>query len=324
MGPLLPDTAVVVPLTVSGRPQPVGAVVLGINPYRPLGKDHQSFIQLIVRQLRVNLTDADVHEREQRRLRLLADLDHARTVFLQNTSHELHTPLTLLLAPLQDLLARTADDTDRADLQAAVRAAERLRGIIDSQFDFTGAAPGALVPDLRPVDIAAVTVEAADLFNSAAEHAGLAFTVDVPTDPVTAVADRSMWATIVTNLVSNAVKYTATGAVTVRVRPAAAEAVLTVTDTGTGISRHHQAGVFERFYRAAPDQAAPGSGIGLALVADLVRAQHGRVDLHSAPGKGTTVTVHHSSRRDSTQRHRYSSRHSAHRLGHRLGARTGP
>ena len=214
LGPLRPDTAVVLPLTLTGRPAPIGALVLGINPYRSLDADYQSFIELIARQMRVALTDADVHENEQHRLRLLADLDHAKTVFYQNVSHELRTPLTLLLSPLQDLLTKTGDDdAGREDLQAAVRAAQRLRGLVDALLDISGAQPGALTADRRPIDVAVVTAEAASMFRSTAEHAGLSFTVDVPDQPVTAAADRSMWFTIVTNLVSNAVKYTSTGAV---------------------------------------------------------------------------------------------------------------
>ncbi|MGS0686756.1 ATP-binding protein [Nakamurella sp. GG22] len=292
LGPLLPDTAVVMPLILTGRSVPVGALILGISPYRPLNQEYQSFIDLVGRQLRVALTDADAHESEQRRLQLLADLDHAKTVFYQNVSHELRTPLTLLLAPLQDLLSSTGENpTVRADLEAAVRAAERLRGLVDALLDASGAQPGALIADRRPIDVGTVTAEAASMFRSTAEHAGLAFAVEVPEHPVTAAADRSMWFTIVTNLVSNAVKYTPAGGVRVRLATVGADAVLTVTDTGTGISADHQAKVFDRFYRAAPEEPATGTGIGLSLVADLVRAHHGRVDLVSTPGGGTTISV---------------------------------
>ncbi len=309
IGPLLPDVAVVLPLTVSGQAVPVGAVILGINPYRPLDDAYVSFIDLIGRQLRVAVADASAHETERSRLRALADLDRTKTEFFQNVSHELRTPLTLLLAPLQDLVAGSDDGApdstvSRQDLRAALRAAERLRVMVDALLDQSMTQAGFLSPKPRPTDLVIATADAAAMFRSAAEHAGLSFEVSVPQDHVIAAVDTSMWSTIVTNLVSNAVKYTTQGGISVTLSATATEAVLTVADTGRGISEGEQAMVFERFYRAgkarraalgaAPASEVPaavGAGIGLALVLDLVTLHRGRVDLTSAAGKGTTVTV---------------------------------
>ena len=191
LGPLTPDAAVVLPLTVSGRADPVGALVVGVNPYRPLDAEYRAFFTLIGRQFRVALTDAAAYEAEREKARLLADLDRAKMEFFQNVSHELRTPLTLLLAPLQDLLA-AADHRpprEREDLRAAVRAAERLRGMVDALLDFSGAEHRSLDPDRQPIDLAALTADTASMFRSAAEHAGLSFDVDVPAD----AADRRGW-----------------------------------------------------------------------------------------------------------------------------------
>jgi signal transduction histidine kinase len=99
-----------------------------------------------------------------------------------------------------------------------------------------------------------------------------------------------MWSTIVTNLVSNAVKYTTRGGIRVRLTTTDTDAVLTVADTGDGIDADQQPLVFDRFYRAT-DSNEQGAGIGLAVVADLVHAHHGHLDLDSAPGRGSTFTV---------------------------------
>ncbi|MGS0686755.1 ATP-binding protein [Nakamurella sp. GG22] len=308
LGPLTPDSAVMMPLTVSGRARPVGAVLFGLNPYRILDGEYQAFLSLVVRQIRIVLTDALAHDSERHRLRALADLDAAKTEFFQNVSHELRTPLTLLLSPLRDMLQSVDGDdrpgahsvdhhtvgqhtVDRDDLQAAVRAAERLTVMVDALLDFSDARAGVRTAEHRPTDLTVPTAEATSMFRSTAERAGLRFGVCLPERPVVAVVDAPMWATVVTNLVSNAVKYTRDGAVDVRLHTAGADAVLTVTDTGVGISAEQRAKVFERFYRASPQQGTPGAGIGLALVVDLVRALHGRVDLQSEPGAGTTVTV---------------------------------
>ncbi len=319
IGDLLPDVAVVLPLSVSGQGEPIGALLLGVNPYRPLDEAYLSFVDVIGRQLRVAVTDAVAHETERSRLRALADLDRTKTEFFQNVSHELRTPLTLLLGPLQDLLAAaehgSADSTvTRQDLRAAVSAAERLRVMVDALLDESMTQSGFLSPKQRPTDLVTATAEAAAMFRSTAEHQGLEFEVTLPDEELIAAVDGSMWSTIVTNLLSNAVKYTAAGGISLSLSASAGDAVLTVSDTGRGIDRAQQARVFERFYRAdargaaavdegSPEDgdgsgissvgaaASPGAGIGLALVQDLVTLHRGRVDLTSSPGQGTTVSV---------------------------------
>jgi len=197
------------------------------------------------------------------------------------------------LAPLQDLLAAAGDrySPQRDDLEAAVRAAQRLRGMVDALLDFAGAEVGTLNPDRQPTDLAGLTADVASMFRSTAEHAGLEFGVELPATPVTARVDRAMWTTIVTNLLSNALKYTKRGAITVRLADTAdGQAMLMVSDTGTGISADEQQRVFERFYRAGAE-TTEGAGIGLALVADLVHAHLGQIDVVSANEHGTTFTV---------------------------------
>ena len=304
LGPLTPDQAVLMPLTVSGRSDPVGVLVVGVNPYRPLDEAYRAFLSLVRRQVQVTLTDTVAYESERHRVQVMAELDHAKTEFFQNVSHELRTPLTLLLAPLQDLLLATekpalpAEDVFaqvRDSVQVAVRAADRLRLMVDALLDFSGAEVNRLSPDRTRADLGALTADLASMFRSTAEHAGLTFTVTVPDDPVTAEVDRAMWSTVVTNLVSNAVKYTRSGAVTVAVHADTDMAVLTVADTGPGITPAEQTRVFDRFHRAPTSDASvlarQGSGIGLAVVADLVAAHDGKIDLVSAPGTGSTFTV---------------------------------
>ncbi|MGB8380080.1 MAG: HAMP domain-containing sensor histidine kinase, partial [Dermatophilaceae bacterium] len=297
LGPLTPDVAVVLPLTLGGRADPVGALVVGVNPYRPLDAEYRAFFTLVGRQFRVAMSDAAAYVAEREKARLLADLDRAKMEFFQNVSHELRTPLTLLLAPLQDLLeADHRPPREREDLRAAVRAAERLRGMVDALLDFSGAEHRSLDPDRQPTDLAALTADTASMFRSAAEHAGLSFDVDVPAAPLTAAADPAMWSTIVTNLLSNALKYTDRGGIRVRFTGTDGQAVLTVADTGIGIEPEQQPLVFERFYRATDateeiDNHDGGAGIGLAVVSDLVHAHHGNVTVDSTPGAGSTFTV---------------------------------
>jgi DNA-binding response OmpR family regulator/anti-sigma regulatory factor (Ser/Thr protein kinase) len=185
-------------------------------------------------------------------------------------------------------------------VETAVRAGERLRRIVDALLDFAQSEAGTLVPHRQPVDLARLTAETASMFRSAAERAGLRFEVIVPSPPVIAGVDAGMWSTIVTNLIANAVKFTADGAITIELQQSRryadgaadeiSDVVLTVTDTGVGIAAAEQDRVFERFYRSAGTSLG-GAGIGLALVADLVHAHDGRVALTSTPDVGTTLTV---------------------------------
>jgi signal transduction histidine kinase/DNA-binding response OmpR family regulator len=292
LGPLTPDTAVLLPLTVSGRPAPIGVLVVGVNPYRPLNPEYREFFTVVARQVRVALGDTVAYEVERLRSAVMADLDRAKMEFFQNVSHELRTPLTVLLAPLQNLLDVSADrpENEQQDLRAAVRAADRLRTMVDALLDFSGAEAGTLRPDLQPVDLADLTAQTCSMFRAAAEHAGLDFTVEIPDAPVVVGVDRGMWSTIVTNLVSNAVKYTSHGSVRVRLTASDTDAVLTVADTGSGIAGDQQSLVFNRFHRAT-DSEERGAGIGLAVVADLVKAHHGHIHLNSTQGQGSTFTV---------------------------------
>ena len=131
------------------------------------------------------------------------------------------------------------------------------------------------------------------MFRAATDRAGIALVVERPDGPVTARVDREMWERIVLNLVSNAFKFTFEGEIRVSLCHEGADAVLTVTDTGTGIDPAELSGLFERFrrVRGARSRTYEGSGIGLALVQELVRLHGGSVEAQSEAGAGSTFTV---------------------------------
>ncbi len=133
------------------------------------------------------------------------------------------------------------------------------------------------------------------MFDSAVRRAGLELSIECPPLPATAFVDREMWAKIVLNLLSNALKATFTGGITVRLGTDEdkQEAVLEVSDTGIGISVAEQQHLFERFHRVAGAalRTHEGSGIGLALVAELAALHGGDVGVESTPGEGSTFRV---------------------------------
>ncbi|MGB4074676.1 sensor histidine kinase [Pseudomonas sp.] len=140
-----------------------------------------------------------------------------------------------------------------------------------------------------PTDLARDTADLASAFRSALEKAGLSFTVDCPPLPTPIDVDRDMWEKVVMNLLSNALKFTFEGGVSVHVAPTQGGARLTVKDSGTGISEAEQSRLFQRFYRVegARSRTHEGTGIGLALVNELVQLHGGEIHVVSAAGKGT-------------------------------------
>ncbi len=145
----------------------------------------------------------------------------------------------------------------------------------------------------QPTDLAAFTAELASTFRSAMEKAGLQFIVDCPALSEPVYVDREMWEKVVLNLLSNAFKYTFQGAIAVRLRAEDGWARVSIEDTGTGIPQNELPRLFERFHRVegVRGRTQEGTGIGLALVAELIKLHGGKVEVTSTVGQGSTFTV---------------------------------
>ncbi len=224
----------------------------------------------------------------------LGELDRAKNVFFSNVSHELRTPLTLMLGPLEDALADTAiTKENRERLRLAHDNALRLLRLVNALLDFSRLQAGRLTASFAPLDIGTVTGELAGMFQSAAQKARLALVVDCPPLRSRVWVDRDFWEKIVSNLVSNALKYTHQGEIVVRCQEEPTRVVVTVSDTGIGIPRGALPRIFERFYRVegAAGRTHEGTGIGLSLVRELVELHGGKVGVTSELGKGTSFHV---------------------------------
>ena len=290
-----PSSALVLPVQQAGQSLPVGVLVAGISPSRAFDASYQGFCQLLASHIAAAIANARAYEDERRRAEALAELDRAKTEFFSNSSHEFRTPLTLLLGPLEDALADRTDplsDRQRERLDVARRNANRLLRLVNALLDFSRLHEGRLEAWYEPADIGMLTAEVASVFRSAVERAGLRFTVDCP--PLEgAYVDRSMWEKVVLNLVSNALKFTFSGEIVVRVRRSGEQAVLEVTDTGIGIPKEELPKIFDRFHRirSARSRMHEGSGIGLALTLALVEFHGGTITVDSMVAKGSTFTV---------------------------------
>lgn len=289
-----PSRALVVPLIQQGA-TPYGFLVAALNRYRPLNVKNRGFIELVAAHLAAKIGSARSYRAEQRRAEELAELDQAKTDFFSNISHEFRTPLTLILGPLAELRGRTdgIEETVRQELDVAHRNGLRLAKLVNTLLDFSRLEAGRMQARYAPADLATVTVELSSVFRSAVERAGLRLDVDCPPLDEPVYLDRDMWEKVMLNLLSNALKFTFDGSIAVRVFRDDAAAVVVVSDTGIGVAAAEMPRLFERFHRieTARARSNEGSGIGLALVRELVELHGGSITAESALGRGTTFTI---------------------------------
>jgi signal transduction histidine kinase len=288
------ENALMLPITRAGQERPYGMLVAGVSPRRVLDDDYRGFFALVASHVATAVGNARAYEEERERATALAELDRAKTAFFSNVSHEFRTPLTLLLGPLEECLSRTdVTSSMRESLGVSHRNALRLLRLVNSLLEFSRIEAGRVQAVYEATDLAGYTAELASSFRSAVERAGIAFVVDCPklTEPV--FIDRDMWEKIVLNLLSNAFKFTFAGQITVSLRGRDEYAELVVRDTGTGIPAAEIPKVFERFHRVANvrSRTYEGTGIGLALVKELVKCHGGQIEAESTEGAGSAFVV---------------------------------
>ncbi|WP_203236261.1 ATP-binding protein [Methylobacterium crusticola] len=291
-----PAHALVLPIAQQGQSRPAGAFVAGLNPYRPLDEAYRGFLDLFVGQIATGLANANAYEQERLRAEAFAEIDRQKTVFFSNVSHEFRTPLTLMLGPLEEILAKPAAAVapdERRLVGLAHRNGLRLLKLVNALLDFSRIEAGRAQAAFEPTDLARFTAELASSFQSATDKAGLALAVTCEPLPEPAFVDREMWEKIVLNLISNAFKFTLAGEIAVSLRGAGGTVRLVVADTGVGIPEAELPRLFERFHRVegAQGRSFEGSGIGLALVQELTRLHGGTVAVESRLGRGSTFTV---------------------------------
>ncbi len=292
-----PDTvqhALMMPLKGPGSGDLTGFLMVGVSPRRPFDAAYRSFLELIARQLSTVIADAQAYEAQIRRAEALAEIDRAKTIFFSNVSHEFRTPLTLMLGPIEQTIADGRIPIDARDRLALVqRNSLRLLKLVNSLLDFARIEAGRVQASFEPTDLAALTRDLASTFRSAIERAGLRFTVECGDLHEAVYVDREMWEKIVLNLLSNAFKFTLRGEIAVRLARENGHAVLTVADSGVGVPAKELPRLFERFHRVEGGEARTqeGSGIGLALVHELVRLHGASIDVASELNRGTTFRV---------------------------------
>ncbi|MDY0743337.1 ATP-binding protein [Paucibacter sp. R3-3] len=288
--------ALAVPLGGSAQAQAFGVLLLGVSTRRQLDERYRDFLRLVAGQVASRLADAQAQLEERHRAETLAELDRAKNLFFSNVSHEFRTPLTLMLGPLEELLddpARPLPPEAGRTLALIHRNGLRLRKLVNTLLDFARLEAGRVQARYQPVELGALTAELASAFRSAVEQAGLVLDVECAPLDQPVFVDPEMWEKIVLNLLSNAFKFTFAGGIGVRLQRRGDAAELVVSDTGPGIAAEQLPLLFDRFHRVAntPARSQEGTGIGLALVRELVQMHGGTIRVESTPGQGSRFIV---------------------------------
>jgi two-component system sensor histidine kinase BaeS len=219
----------------------------------------------------------------------LARQEQLRRDVVADVAHELRTPVAVLQAGHEALLDQVVEPT--ADQLSSLRdEVLRLARMVDDLHTLAAAEAAALQLSLGPCNLAEVAAAAADRLTARFDAADVALERRLASAAV--LADSGRLHQVITNLLGNALKFTPPGGrVTLTAGPAGAQAKLSVSDTGSGIAEDELPHIFDRFWRGRQAAGVAGSGVGLAVVAELVRAHNGSIDVTSTEAKGTEVVV---------------------------------
>jgi signal transduction histidine kinase len=279
---------IVVPLVA--RDMNLGALTLvSATPHR-FGAADVEVAAEIGRRAALAVDNARLLRETQRAVRLRDD-------FLSVASHELRTPLTSLMITVKRLLSlRTTDPQASPEalyggLDRVSRSAERLHRLTEELLDVTRIEQGRLDLNLAPTDLGALARQVVDELSFELATAGCPTRIDATDEPIVGLWDPSRVEQVITNLVTNALKFGAGRLIAIRMRRAGDAAELSVRDQGVGIAADRQAFVFDRFERAVSTTNYGGLGLGLYIARRIGLAHGGDLRVESEPGQGATFTL---------------------------------
>jgi signal transduction histidine kinase len=280
----------VLPLALERRA--LGALALFAHDLSRLSSpDHVALAEALSRRIAIALENARLYRGAE-------DAVRARDRFLAVASHELKTPLAPLrirIAALERLIARgPLEHVPRQKLTALLSGAEgqvlRMARLVDELLDVTRMSLKRLRLAPEPLDLRPLAREIVERHKADIVASGCSVRLEAP-EPVTGTWDRLRVEQVITNLLTNALKYAPGAAVEIRIEGDAQRARVTVRDEGPGVPAPDQERIFRPFERAASDPAVGGLGLGLYIVREIVEAHGGALTLRSAPGRGSTFVA---------------------------------
>ncbi len=256
-------------------------------------------------RLKANLKVAKLEqEKEHFELEKAKEVDRVKTSFFTNISHEFRTPLTLIKGPVTEMLEQFKDDPKvQQRLKLVQRNSDLLLKLINQLLDLAKLESGTLKVEKTDGEVYSFIRGIAGSFESLARQKGIDLKVEVPEGSQAARFDKDKVETVLINLINNAIKFTSPGgevkvSASIGGEVTTAEALrrggalrLTISDTGIGIPPEHQSKIFERFHQVSESHKEVGTGIGLALVKELVTLMEGEISVKSAQGEGSEFKV---------------------------------
>lgn len=252
-------------------------------------------VTLIVYAFRYTLTrERRKHEAQMAKLNEEKELEvrNSKIQFFTTIAHEIRTPVSLIIGPLEKLVKTTASltDTERSNLRIIDRNAHRLLELVNQLLDFSKVENRSMVVRFRVQNICTMLHAVTERFEPTFAQNGITFKIEMPDPHFTAVIDNEAITKVVSNLLTNARKYTRDFVrLSCHVMPDDNSFAIEVEDNGVGVKPEDKERIFKAFYQSADNK--PGTGIGLSIVKNIVDQHHGKVSVSSQPGHGSIFTV---------------------------------
>ncbi|MEB3336819.1 MAG: response regulator, partial [Leptolyngbyaceae bacterium] len=246
----------------------------------------------VAAQAAIAVQQSRLYQKTRQQAEQLLELDRQKTEFFQNISHEFRTPLTLMIGPLEAVVSRQ-QPMPYEQAAIALRNSRRLLRLVNQLLDLQRLDAKRMQPNFRPCNLVEFVSQIVESFRPYCEKKGLTLVTEFGSCP-SIYLDLERFDKVIYNLLSNAMKFTsAGGTITVSLQPAGGHSILKVKDTGIGIRPDQIPHLFERFRQAegSVSRSYEGSGLGLALMKELVELHGGQITVDSVYGEGTTFTV---------------------------------
>lgn len=275
------------PLSVDqGR---IGVMAIGSRQTMPF--DHRRLAGLIAKQVAIVIERSRLYERLRSANEKLEQMNHLKNEFISMVSHELRTPLTTIKGFVSIVLNEETgplNDQQRRFLETSDRAIDRLTLLVSDLLDISRIEAGQIKMQLRPISLRDVAARTDSNFAPQLKAQNLKLTINLPDTLPLVLADPDRLQQVFDNLISNALKYTTEGGITISAIDRGDFVMVSVKDTGSGIAKGEQDKIFEKFYQIKVGNAYPtkGTGLGLAIVRSIVESHRGKVWVESEAGKG--------------------------------------
>ena len=252
-------------------------------------------VLIIIYAYRYTITrERKKHERQMAKLNEEKQIEvrNTKIQFFTTIAHEIRTPLSLIIGPLEKLVKTTAQlsDSERKNLRIIDRNAHRLLDLVNQLLDFSKVENRSMVVRFKVQNICNMLQAVTERFEPTFAQNGINFKIEMPDSHFTAVIDNEAITKVVSNLLTNARKYTNDFVrLSCHVMPDDNSFAIEVEDNGVGIDPNDHERIFNAFYQSADNK--PGTGIGLSIVKNIVDQHHGKVSVKSEPGHGAIFTV---------------------------------